>query len=405
MGLQPVQLDRRHGTEIQAVDVNGVDETPPELRVARDGAAYQRGPDRLQHLRLGALHDRREGKHVFFLRDRGVWRVAVDDGRQQVVGSPFLDDARDVSMLRGDIDHAGRLKIGVDRLRDGVRRARHGERGQARFGVVWRQGAHTGELVGQGLGDFARVPTRPNSGAVDTAPSAVQENAVDHHVQELFPPIDLIVPQQDLREPGTVRLHRRVAAVPLNRRRAAEDEIPAAALQHRRADIASAGVHRNRLARNARLSEGFGHPIRRPRFLRPRLQHKADLQRDDRQPQCMHARRVRREHEADDGTLNLVADRHPALFSVAAREHVEREAARERREDVAHLGEHERVLLHVRAAEPLGQAGARRLRADEFIGRLSPVAHWEGGVHVQLARLPDPDDQLVDRNLPQDFAG
>src|SRR5439155_10637192 len=101
MGLQPVQLDRRHGTEIQAVDVNGVEETPPELRVARDGAAYQRGPDRLQHLRLGALYDRREGKHVFFLRDRGVWRVAVDDGRQQVVGSPLLDDARDVSMLRG----------------------------------------------------------------------------------------------------------------------------------------------------------------------------------------------------------------------------------------------------------------------------------------------------------------
>src|SRR5437899_2387556 len=81
-----------------------------------------------------------------------------------------------------------------------------------------------------------------------------------------------MVAQQDLREAGTVRLHRGVAAVPLNRRRAAEDEIPAAALEHRRANIASAGVHRNRLARNARLSEGFGHPIRRPRFLRPRLQ-------------------------------------------------------------------------------------------------------------------------------------
>ena len=80
------------------------------------------------------------------------------------------------------------------------------------------------------------------------------------------------------------------------------------------------------------------------------------------------------------------------------------ETARERRQDVAHVREHERVLRHVRAAHVLGQAGRRRLRADELVGRLRAVAHRQRPVRVQLAGLADAGDEVVDRDLAQRFA-
>ena len=119
------------------------------------------------------------------------------------------------------------------------------------------------------------------------------------------------------------------------------------------------GIDRDRLARDAGLEERLGHAIRRPRLLRTGLEDQADLQRDDRQPQRVHARRIRRQHQADDRALRLIADRHAALFAVAGA--TSTSSARPRVsdvEDAAHLGEHERVLLHVRAAHALGQAGA-----------------------------------------------
>ena len=143
------------------------------------------------------------------------------------------------------------------------------------------------------------------------------------------------------------------------------------------------------------------HAIRRPRLLRTWLEHESDLHRDDRHPQRVHARRVRRQHETEHRALRLIADRHAALLALAGREHVERQAARQRLEDVAHLAEHERVLLHVRAAHALGQPGGRRLRVHELVGRLRAVAHRQRGVHVELAGLADPGDQVVDRDLAQ----
>jgi hypothetical protein len=44
MRLEPVQLGSSAPTEIQAVDVNGVEETPPELGLHANRAADQRGP-------------------------------------------------------------------------------------------------------------------------------------------------------------------------------------------------------------------------------------------------------------------------------------------------------------------------------------------------------------------------
>ena len=198
-----------------------------------------------------------------------------------------------------------------------------------------------------------------------------------------------------------MRLDFHVAAVAIHRRRPAEDQIPAAAVEHRRADVACARIDRDRLARNARLKEGFGHPIWRPRFLRAGLEHQPDLQRNHGQPQRVHPRRVRGQHEPHHRTLHLIADRDAPLLAVPRRQHVERQAAGQRRENGAHLGQHERIFLHVRPAHPLGQPRARRLRPHELVGRLAAVAHRQRGIHIQLARLAGARHQLGDRNLAQ----
>jgi hypothetical protein len=85
-------------------------------------------------------------------------------------------------------------------------------------------------------------------------------------------------------------------------------------------------------------------------------------------------------------------------------QHVERETARQRGQDGAHLRQHERVLLHVRAAHPLGKAGRRRLRADEIVRRLRAVAHRQRAVGVELAGGAGARDQFVDWNLAQHVA-
>ena len=142
-------------------------------------------------------------------------------------------------------------------------------------------------------GDGPAVARRPDAGAVDAAPAAVDEHAIDHQVQVLLPVVRLVVAEQDLAEAGPVHLHGRVAGVLRDRGRAAEDQAARAVVEHRGTHIAEARVEGDGLARHPRLEERLRHPPRRPRLLRPGFEHQADLQRNDRQPQTVHPRRVR----------------------------------------------------------------------------------------------------------------
>src|SRR2546425_8078952 len=128
------------------------------------------------------------------------------------------------------------------------------------------------------------MAAHPDAGAIDAAPPAVDEHAVDHHVEELLPAVDLVVAQQDLRKARAVRLDPRVATVSIDRGGAAENQVPPATIEHRGADVAFTGIDRDGLARNAGLKEGLRHPVRRPRLLRTWFEHQTDLQRNDRQP-------------------------------------------------------------------------------------------------------------------------
>ena len=114
-----------------------------------------------------------------------------------------------------------------------------------------------------------------------------------------LPVVHDVVAEENLREARAVRLHVRVAAIEIHGGLAAEDQAAGHATEHGGADVGAARIDADRLARNAGGEERLGHPVRRPGLLRAGLEDEADLHRNDRQPQRVHARRVGRQHEAE----------------------------------------------------------------------------------------------------------
>ena len=103
-------------------------------------------------------------------------------------------------------------------------------------------------------------------------------------------------------------LHARIALVTLNGFGAAKNFRALAAVDHFRAHFSSAGINADRFRWHARGKECRRHPVRRPGLLRARLEDEADLQRNDRHPECMDARRIGRQHQAEHRRLGLIAD-------------------------------------------------------------------------------------------------
>src|SRR5262245_50339113 len=94
--LQPIELDRRDGPQVQAVDVRRVYELALEALVVRNGGADERCSDSLQHLVLRAAHHAHEWKHEFSIGQRTIGRVAMDDHGPQVTASLFFHQPRAV---------------------------------------------------------------------------------------------------------------------------------------------------------------------------------------------------------------------------------------------------------------------------------------------------------------------
>jgi hypothetical protein len=92
------------------------------------------------------------------------------------------------------------------------------------------------------------------------------------------------------------------------------------------------------------------------------------------------------------------------LFAVSRREDVQIEPAGQRLEDVAHLAEHELILLHVRAAEGFGQPRARGLLPGEIVWCLRSIAERQLGVRVEIAGGLHHRDQIGNRNPAQRVA-
>ena len=156
--------------------------------LARDRAAHQRRADRVEHLRFRTLDDGHERKHVFLLRRSAP--PAIRSERRSAAGSraSFLTSRGSSRCL---------AVTSVDPARLQVRRRSTGEIASATPGTVNAARPAFGSSGGSGvtrpsrcamrLGDLPRVPAGPDAGAVDAAAAAVQEHAVDHHVEILLP--------------------------------------------------------------------------------------------------------------------------------------------------------------------------------------------------------------------------
>ena len=98
--------------------------------------ADQSRADLGEHLIFRALHDGREGEHIFFLRDLSFWRIAVDHHRTQIGTTLLFDQPRTV--LLGHIGHARLFQIGFDHCPNGFAHAGNRERGKAsiRVGLI-----------------------------------------------------------------------------------------------------------------------------------------------------------------------------------------------------------------------------------------------------------------------------
>ena len=164
------------------------------------------------------------------------------------------------------------------------------------------------------------------------------------------------------------------------------------------------GRGRSRSPRAAcRPGRTLGHAVRRPRLLRARLEHQADLHRNDRQPQRVHAGRVRRQHHAEHRRLRLVADRHAALLAVAAREDVEIEPAREESRILSMLRARS-VLLHVDRHMCSGRPVVADCMRTNWSGVCVPSPSGSSAFGVELAGLLHACEQVVDRDLAQHVA-
>ncbi len=227
-------------------------------------------------------------------------------------------------------------------------------------------GANAG---GDGLGDLASMPGGPDAAGVDTTAAAVDENTFHHHIQKLFPAIDTIVTDQNLRKTGSVNLHTRVAGVLVNGFLAAENHASSATRQDRTPHIMSAGVQGHDLRRNARCDKCRRDPVGRPRLLGSRFEHQPHLQRDHRQPQRVHAGRIGRQNGTQYRRLGLITDHDISGFhAVTARQNLRIQTACQGIQNLGHVSQHKAVLGHVAPAHVLRQAGGRRLLKNKVVG-------------------------------------
>ena len=85
--LEPVELNRRHRTEVQAIDVHRVDQRAAQLRLAGDRVQTSVGPIASSIFASGHSTTVTNGNMYSFFAIAASGDVAVHDGRQQVVGA------------------------------------------------------------------------------------------------------------------------------------------------------------------------------------------------------------------------------------------------------------------------------------------------------------------------------
>ena len=203
----------------------------------------------------------------------------MDDRRPQIIAAGLLHETIATAILGRHFGHTVGLTTFVDLCIHRFGRTCRCERGKWRLRVGGRERSHRAETLSQCVGDLACVTTRPDAARVDTASATVQEDAIDHQIEIVFPTIDYVIAQHDLREARTVNGDSRISGVLIDSGLTTEDHCTLAVGHDRSANIVATGIDRDRLARQTRLEEGFGDAVRRPELLRSGFDAQANLHR------------------------------------------------------------------------------------------------------------------------------
>ena len=165
VGLHPVELDRLHRADVQAVDVGRIEQFPGPRLVLGQAAGDQGGADAFEHVLLLAPHDGGEREHVFGVRQARFGRGAVDNRRAEEVVPVVVHPAVAFAVLGGDFRVARVLEFVLDLVVHCLGRARDGEGGQPRFRVAHRLGGDRADPLGDGVRDLLGMPRRPDAAA------------------------------------------------------------------------------------------------------------------------------------------------------------------------------------------------------------------------------------------------
>ena len=119
VGLEPIEGDCFDGAEVEAVDVDGVEEFLRELLIVRQRGADECRADRFEHVFLRAIDNDDEGEHIFGADDFRFGAGAVDDGGAEVIAAFLLDESGAAAIFVGDLGDACGFATGVDLIIDG----------------------------------------------------------------------------------------------------------------------------------------------------------------------------------------------------------------------------------------------------------------------------------------------
>src|SRR5262245_3943059 len=118
----------------------------------------------------------------------------MEDCRTQIAGPLSLDEPRPV--LLGDMSDALAFNVLFNLPPNSRTLAGHGECGQACLRIIRRQYVDRAKSLGYRVGKLARVPRRPNTGAIDAPAAAVDVDAFDDQIEVVHPTIDEVITQQ-----------------------------------------------------------------------------------------------------------------------------------------------------------------------------------------------------------------
>ena len=311
--------------------------------------------------------------------------------------------ARPVPILRRHVLRPRHLQIRVNRPVDVLRHLRIRKTRQLRVLIIRRHRLKWPQPLRQRLRNLLPILRHNHRRRIDARPPAIVRNRRHHHIQMLAPVLDLILPNDDLRPPRPVHLHRRIVLILLHRPHIAKHQTPPAQLHHLTRPLMVRRIKAKRLRRRTRRNERLNQPKRRPRLVLARLDEHRRLQCNRRQPQTVHRRRIARHHQPQTLRRRKIRHRTPRLLAKPVVDHTHVQPARQPVQNHLHVRQRKVQLRHVPPHHHMRQTTRLGQRRDVLLRtlRVPPIPQRQRPIQKQIPRLRTDLNQFGNLKLLQ----